>query len=119
MGNVTDENGNAVPFASVKIKNTKTGAAADAKGSFIINANAGATLVVSATGYATKEIVAGGDNTITVMLSSTSSELTNVVVTTALGIQRQAKDLGYATTTINNKTLIQGRSVNMQQALKW
>ena len=36
MGNVTDENGNAVPFASVKIKNTTTGAAADAKGSFVI-----------------------------------------------------------------------------------
>ena len=32
MGNVTDESGNPVPFASVKIKNTKTGAAADAGG---------------------------------------------------------------------------------------
>ncbi len=40
-----------------------------------------------------------------------------MVVTTALGIQRQAKDLGYATTTINNKTLTAGKSVNVQQAL--
>ncbi|HYJ63052.1 MAG TPA: SusC/RagA family TonB-linked outer membrane protein [Parafilimonas sp.] len=117
MGNVTDESGNAVPFASVKIKNTKTGAAADAKGSFVIQANAGATLVVSATGYAAKEVVVGNDNIINVTLSSTSSELTNVVVTTALGIQRQAKDLGYATTTIGNKILTAGKSVNIQQAL--
>jgi TonB-dependent SusC/RagA subfamily outer membrane receptor len=34
-----------------------------------------------------------------------------------LGVQRQAKDLGYATTTINNKTLTQAKSVNVQQAL--
>jgi TonB-linked SusC/RagA family outer membrane protein len=117
MGNVTDESGNAVPFASVKIKNTTTGAAADAKGSFVINANTGVTLVVSATGYATKEVVVGSDNTINVVLSATSSELTNVVVTTALGIQRQAKELGYATANVDNKTLTQAKSVNLQQAL--
>ena len=40
-----------------------------------------------------------------------------MVVTTALGIQRQAKDLGYSTTTINNKALTQGKSVNIEQAL--
>src|SRR5689334_7194504 len=72
MGNVTDESGNAVPFALVKIKNTKTGAAADAKGSFVIQANTGATLVVSATGYAAKEVVVGNDNIINVEMSSTS-----------------------------------------------
>ncbi len=116
-GNVTDENGNPVPFASVKIKNSKTGAAADAKGAFIINANTGATLVVSATGYTSKEVVAGSNNTLNVVLSTTSSELTNVVVTTALGIQRQAKELGYATANVDNKTLTQAKSVNLQQAL--
>src|SRR6202007_1705621 len=46
-----------------------------------------------------------------------TAALTDVVVTTALGIQRQAKDLGYATTTISNKTLVQAKSVNVQQAL--
>lgn len=117
MGNVTDEAGNAVPFATVKIKNTKAGVAADAKGSFVIQANTGATLVVSATGFTNKEVIVGADNTINITLSAVSQNLTNVVVTTALGIQRQAKDLGYATTTLSNKTITAGKSVNIQQAL--
>ena len=57
------------------------------------------------------------ETNITVTLNATNSELSTVVVTTALGIQRQAKDLGYATTTITNKTLTAGKSVNIQQAL--
>ncbi|MEP6466770.1 MAG: TonB-dependent receptor plug domain-containing protein, partial [Parafilimonas sp.] len=117
MGHITDENGHAVSFASVKIKNTKTGAAADAAGSFVIRANTGDVLLITATGFNSKEVTVGDDNIISISLSSASQELTNVVVTTALGIQRQAKDLGYATTTISNKTLVQGKSVNIQQAL--
>ncbi|HEY2728130.1 MAG TPA: carboxypeptidase-like regulatory domain-containing protein, partial [Parafilimonas sp.] len=51
MGNIVDESGSAVPFASIKIKNSKSGVAADAKGSFVIQANTGETLVISATGF--------------------------------------------------------------------
>ncbi len=116
-GNIIDENGNAVPFASIKIRNTKTGSIADAKGTFVIRANAGTTLLVSATGFTNKEIVVGTDNILNITLSASSSELTNVVVTTALGIQRQAKELGYATANVDNKTLTQAKSVNLQQAL--
>ncbi len=117
MGNIADEQGKAVPFASVKIKNAKTGAIADSSGSFVIRANTGAVLNISATGFNSREVTVGNNNTLSITLSPASSDLTTVVVTTALGIQRQAKDLGYATTTISNKTLIQGRSVNIQQAL--
>lgn len=117
MGHVTDDQGKAVPFATVKIKNAKTGAAADSLGAFVIHANTGAILVISATGFSNKEVTVGNDNMISISLSSASQELTNVIVTTALGIQRQAKDLGYATTTISNKTLTQAKSVNIEQAL--
>lgn len=117
MGKVTDENGKPIPFASVKLKNSNIGAAADDNGSFVIQAAAGQTLIVSATGFANKEFIVGNDNVINIFLSTTSSELTNVIVTTALGIQRQAKDLGYAVTTLSNKTITAGKSVNIQQAL--
>src|SRR6476659_6524684 len=116
-GKVINDKGDPVPFASVKIKNSKVGTASDAQGAFSIRANAGDVLVISSTGFTTKEITAGTENNITVPLLQVTQELQSVVVTTALGIQRQAKDLGYSTTTINNKTLVQGRSVNIEQAL--
>ena len=64
-----------------------------------------------------KKLLLATETNITVTLTTANTELSTVVVTTALGIQRQAKDLGYATTTINNKTLTAGKSVNIQQAL--
>lgn len=116
-GKITTDKGDPVPFATVTVKNSKNGVASDAQGVFSIKATAGEVLVISSTGFTSKEITVGSDNNITVTLTQVSSELTTVVVTTALGIQRQAKDLGYATTTINNKTLTQAKSVNIQQAL--
>src|SRR6478752_5299153 len=115
-GRVTDESGNPLAYASVKIKNQKTCVVADTAGSFTISANTGNVIVVSATGFSDKEITVGSGNTINVALA-TASELTTVVVTTALGIQRQAKELGYATANVDNKTLTQAKSVNVQQAL--
>jgi TonB-linked SusC/RagA family outer membrane protein len=116
-GKVVDEKNTPVAFATVKIKSSNAGVSADAQGAFAINATPGNVLVVSATGFAAKEITIGSETNITVTLSLTNTELSAVVVTTALGIQRQAKDLGYATTTITNKTLTAGKSVNVQQAL--
>jgi hypothetical protein len=52
-GTVTDDKGEAVPFASVVIKGTQTGVAADATGAFKVNAKTGDVLVISAVGYAT------------------------------------------------------------------
>jgi TonB-linked SusC/RagA family outer membrane protein len=116
-GRVTDGSGNSISYASVKFKNSKTGSVADSAGKFVIHASKGSVLTVSATGFTEKDVIVGDENKISVVLSPGSSELTNVVVTTALGIQRQAKELGYASTTISNKTLTQAKSVNIQQAL--
>ena len=105
-GKVVDEKNAPVAFATVKIKKTNAGVSADAQGSFTINAAPGDVLVVSATGMVSKEATVGTQNNITVTLNTANTELSAVVVTTALGIQRQAKDLGYATTTITNATII-------------
>ena len=116
-GKVVNEKNEPVAFATIKIKKSNGGVSADAQGSFAINAAAGDVLVVSATGSVSKEVTVGSETNITVALNTANTELSAVVVTTALGIQRQAKDLGYATTTITNKTLTAGKSVNVQQAL--
>src|SRR4030095_4347878 len=116
-GKVINDKGDPVPFATVKIKNSKVGTASDVQGVFSIKANTGDILVISSTGFTSKEIPVGAENNITVPLVQVTQELQSVVVTTALGIQRQEKCRWYSTTTINNKTLTQAKSVNIEQAL--
>jgi hypothetical protein len=116
-GQVTDDKGNPISFASIKIKNTKAGTVSDASGTFSITAKKGDVLDISSAGFTLKEVAVADESKITVTLTPSAQELTTVVVTTALGIQRQAKELGYASTTVSNKTLTQAKSVNIQQAL--
>jgi TonB-linked SusC/RagA family outer membrane protein len=116
-GTVRDQNGDLVPFATVKVKGTEVSVAADANANFSIPAKSGDILVISAIGIIPAEITVGTEPVINALVSRTSGNISDVVVTTALGIKRQAKDLGYATTTISNKTLNQAKSVNIQQAL--
>jgi TonB-linked SusC/RagA family outer membrane protein len=114
---VKDRSGEPVPFATVTVKGTKVSVAADANANFSIAAKSGDILTISAVGIETTEVTVGDAAVIPVVVARTSGSITDVVVTTALGIQRRAKDLGYATTTISNKTLTQAKSVNIAQSL--
>lgn len=72
-GTVTDEKGMAVPFATVKVKGTTTGAAADSRGIYQIAAPSGnAVLQFSALGYETLEVSISGRSSINVVLKSGS-----------------------------------------------
>lgn len=115
-GKITDAQGQPAPFLTVKIKGSKAGVSADAEGNFSIKAKAGDVLVISGTGVTTKEVTVTEEPTLDVQVTRVSAAMTEVVVT-ALGIQRQAKELGYATATVSNKTLTQAKSVNAVQAL--
>jgi TonB-linked SusC/RagA family outer membrane protein len=117
-GRVTDDKGDPVPFASVKVVGARTGVSADENGYFRISVPPTAVLEFSATGSETKQVsVAGQGDVINVSIAKVSTELTAVVVTTSLGIKRQAKELGYAASSLTNKVLTQAKSVNVQQAL--
>jgi TonB-linked SusC/RagA family outer membrane protein len=118
-GRVTDDKGEPIPFATVKVKGAKGGISADENGVFRISVDANAVLQFSSSGTELKEVnTAGQGNTINVSLVRNNTELTAVtVVTTSLGIKRQSKELGYAATSLNNKTLTAGKSTNVQQAL--
>lgn len=117
-GRVTDEKGDPIPFASVKINGTTTGVAADDNGFFRISAPDNAVLEVSASGYSTRVFNSAGQGaTLTISLTKSNEELAAVIVTTGLGIKRQAKELGYAATSLTNRTIVQGKAVNVAQAL--
>jgi TonB-dependent starch-binding outer membrane protein SusC len=80
-GKITDERGDPVPFASIKLKGSRSGIAADAAGNFTISAKPGDILVISGTGLVEKEVTIGQDNVLNIPLQRTQSSLTEVFVT--------------------------------------
>ncbi|MFI5136719.1 MAG: SusC/RagA family TonB-linked outer membrane protein [Sphingobacteriales bacterium] len=65
---------------SIKVKGTPTGAQSAIDGSYVIIAKQGDILVFSYLGYTTKQVTVGKSGKIDVQLSSTSSNLNEVVV---------------------------------------
>ncbi len=115
-GKVTDANGGPVPFATVKIKGTPSGVAADANGVYSIQAKDGDILEISSTGNESQTLkVRGNENVINVQLTP-SKQLSEIVVT-ALGIKRESKQLGYSTAKINTDELNQAKVTNVATGL--
>lgn len=115
-GTVTDEKGDALPGASVRIKGTRTGVAADNTGQFRIQAKTGDILVVSGAGLESVEATVGTGSTIAITVTRTVIAGTEVVVT-ALGQTRQPKELGYSVSKVKATELTQAKAVNLQNGL--
>ena len=99
--------------ASVTVKGRSGGTSTGQDGSFSIVAPTGkVTLEVSSVGFATRDLVVAADqNNVVITLADASQELSEVVVT-ALGIQRQAKTLVYATQSVKPSELTEIRDPN-------
>lgn len=112
-GKVVGSDNTPVPGATITVVETSQSVAASADGNFSISAPARAvTLSISSINFKTQEVkVAASQNTVTVTLSESGAQLGEVVVT-ALGIQRQAKTLVYATQTVKPAELTEARDAN-------
>lgn len=115
-GKVTDNTGAPVEGATIKVKGSKKGVAADVNGNYSISVNPGAVLMISGVGINTQEIAVGSDNNVNVNVVRNNTELTNVVVT-AYGIKRQAKQLGYSTAKVSTEELNQAKVTNIANGL--
>src|SRR5688500_761684 len=115
-GTVTGINGSPVD-ATVQVKGTNTATATDAAGRFAIDASTTATLVISSVEFITQEVPVGGRSTINVSLTETDQSMNEVVVT-ALGIRREQRRLGYATSTVKPEELTLNRTPNLMNALQ-
>lgn len=104
IGTVKDSEGGAVPFATITETGTKNAAVADTDGNFSINMRGQGTLTISAVGY-DDQVVTPTAGTVEVTLQRSVSELSTVVVTTALGIQRNVSTLPYAVQAIDEEQL--------------
>lgn len=116
-GRVVEATGDPVPFASVNVKGSRTTVAAGPDGNFVIKAKTGDVLVVSAIGFSPVEATVGADNNMVIKATRISTSLTDVVVTTALGIQRQAKSLGYSTAKVSSTELVQAKPISVANGL--
>ena len=117
-GKVSSSDNKAVVSATISVKNSKAKTVSNEAGQFTITVPTGAvTIEVSSIGYTSKQVTIGASQTsIDVVLTASQNELSDVVVT-ALGISKEKKALGYATTTIKSESLVQAASPNFATAL--
>jgi len=85
------------------------------EGQYTIKVTPGAKLVISYVGFQSVEVNAGSASIVT--LEATTGNPLNEVVVTSLGIQKQQKSLGYATTTIKASELVATAPTNFASAL--
>jgi TonB-linked SusC/RagA family outer membrane protein len=110
---VEQASGAALPGVTVRVKETNQGTTTNSDGAFKISATPGQVLVFSYVGYASQELpVNGNTGSLQVKLQTGSTQLSEVVVTGALGIKRPARELGTASEQINTAELNQGKVVN-------
>lgn len=118
QGKVTDEKNEALIGASVILQGTTKGTLTDLDGTFKLDltpAEKAGSLVFTFVGYDSKTVAIGNENVINVSLTEGGS-LTEVVVT-ALGIKKESKRLGYATTTVAAEQLTENRTPNFINSL--
>jgi TonB-linked SusC/RagA family outer membrane protein len=82
----------------------------------IVISDASAVLVVSFTGFQTQELKTAGSTALDVVLMP-AQVLLNEIVVTALGIQRERRELGYGVQTVKGDALTSVRQTNLVNAL--
>ncbi|PSL47476.1 TonB-linked SusC/RagA family outer membrane protein [Chitinophaga niastensis] len=116
-GTVKGSDGNTISFATIQIKGTSTGTTANASGFFQLGIPGDKTiLIVRSVGYKTQEISVGGNSTLSVLLVSDNTNLQEVVVT-GLGLSREKKTVGYATTNFATEQINRVAPVSMMDGL--
>ena len=113
------EDGSSLPGVSVRLKGTTTGATTDANGMYRIQVPGNNDILVfTFIGFSAKEVIVQGQTVVNVALGADSKALEEVVITTALGIARQSKSLGYAAQGVNSEELNVNRQSNLLNALQ-
>ncbi len=117
-GKVTDSRGEALAGVNVLVRGTVMGTITDIQGRYSLAVNdLTGTLVFSFIGYTPLEVPIEGRRTVDAQLAEETTALGEVVVT-ALGIKREAKRVGYATTSVDNDYITAVRTTNFGNSLQ-
>ena len=115
-GRVTDQQGRPLAGASVQVKGTRRGTVAGQDGYFRLAATAGEKIVVSNIGYTTAESAALPGVVFKLETRALTDEMQEVTIT-ALGITRDSRSTGYATTRLPGSKLAKVRENNVGNML--
>jgi hypothetical protein len=119
-GNITDEKGNPLQGVSVSIKN---------KPNLVTISNAGGVyeikvpdpandfLVFTNVGFTTQEIKVNNRSSLDARLQTSQTQLEDVIVVSALGINRKQKSLTYSSQNVDPKSLTEARDINFMNSL--
>ena len=115
-GTVSDEAGDPIIGASVKVVGTQTGGITDLNGNFSVNAASNATLEISYVGYLTQKINVGGRQNIKVVLKEDAQTLSDVVVI-GYGTMKKS-DITGSVVTVNTEDMMKRAPINISQGLQ-
>jgi len=111
-GKVTDSAGAPIPNVSVRLKSTRAGVSTQENGRFQITASPSDVLLFSNIGFADMEVRVGNRDNIEIVMSRSMQSLSEVTVTTALGIKRTKNSLPYATQQITGDQVTKTMNTN-------
>lgn len=114
-GRIVDANGEAIIGANITEVGTTNGTITDFDGNFNLKVKRGAQLSISYVGYVPQTVAAGQNMNITLR---EDAELLGEVVVTAMGIERKAETLTYATQTVGGNELTRAKEANLINSLQ-
>jgi len=109
-------NGDAVPFANILVKNSTNGAVTDMDGKFSITAKSNQTLIISYQGYKTKEVLINNQKTINISIEEGAVALDEIVLI-GYGSQ-QKKDLTGAISVVKAEEIQKRQVTTMAEGLQ-
>ncbi|ANQ50609.1 SusC/RagA family TonB-linked outer membrane protein [Flammeovirga sp. MY04] len=116
-GQVKDAlSGEPIIGATVIIKGSTAGTITDMDGNYELKASMGNILVFAFLGFEPQEVVFTSQSIINVELNENAQELTEVVVT-ALGLEKEAKAVGYSTQEVKSDAIETVRQPNVMTNL--
>lgn len=122
-GKIADEKGEPIANASIELVGTSKGTIASSKGEFVITGiNPGTyKLLITAVGFEEEvrdvTVKDNEESFVKFQLKERNSNLSEVVVTTALGISRKERSLGYSTQQVKGENLTLTKEQNVLGSL--
>jgi hypothetical protein len=114
---LSGEDASPLPGVNVLVKGTTSGTISDADGKYILDVpSTNVTLVFSFVGYITQEVVLDGKTSVDMTLPTDATQLTEIVVT-ALGIEKDKSQLGYAVQDVKGQDII--KRVTLIRLITW
>lgn len=116
VGVVTDETGEPVIGATVRVKNENVGTITDINGSYSVDVAKNGTLLFSSIGYESQEIAVQSRTTINVSMSTDSHLLEETVVIGYGSVKK--RDLTGAVSSLKGEDLLKNNPISINQGLQ-